>query len=95
MKLRFSSTACPNWHLQKISECVKLHGFDGVELRVDVDSRHISPYATLSNARLIGRVFRRDGTPIFALKASMPLSFQNRTAIVEKRDEILRVAVSG
>jgi sugar phosphate isomerase/epimerase len=67
MKLSFSTLGCPDWSLEQIAQNAREMGFNGVELRTHDDGNHLSPHATIEEARSVGRIFRDAGVPVFSI----------------------------
>jgi sugar phosphate isomerase/epimerase len=69
MKLSFSTLGCPDWTIEQIAAKAREYGYDGVELRVHADGKHLSPADAPDRAGRAGALFREAGVEIAALSA--------------------------
>jgi len=85
MKLSFSTLGCPDWSLDQIAKNAVALGYDGVELRTDKDGNHFSPDAPLSEARRVGKMFRKAGAPVFSLAGYSRFAFVDDNEIAKNQ----------
>lgn len=90
MKLSFSTLACVDWELPKITELAERWGYDGVELRVSGD-QHLSPDLSPEKRKNIRRLFSRHGLEIPCLAAYTRFAFAEQGLRQENIRELKRL----
>ncbi len=85
MKLSFTTLGCPNWTLEQIATNAKAYGYDGIELRVQVDGNHFSPDAPPEEARRVGDFFRAAGVPVISLMGYTTFAHLEEAKVAENQ----------
>ena len=89
MKLSFMTFVCPEWSIEKVVQFAKEAGYDGVEIRVDVEHKHgVSSKSSMEERKYVKKLFDDKGVEVPCVATSVQFGYPDPM----KRRENVEVA---
>ncbi|MCL2702845.1 MAG: sugar phosphate isomerase/epimerase [Defluviitaleaceae bacterium] len=92
MKLCFSTLGCPGWTLNQIAGYGAGYGFDGVELRLHPDGRHVDTSFDAQKRADTRNLFAAHGLAIAALSGYTQFNSDDTDVLLDNGETLLRSA---